>query len=608
LIEELLRLYNSELQYVRKQGDEFSRSHPEVAAHLRVGSEGKDDPYVGRLIQAFALLTARVRLKIEDEFPEIVNSLLDVILPHYLRSIPSISVAEFVLDLSQQEAYGGHRIEARSLLESEPIEGEPCQFRTCYPVTCWPFKISGISLRGLPFETLGFSLPKDPLGVLKLRMETFGKDKLFSSYLAKSLRFFIKLPAPFSYQLYELINSSCIKVGIAGGKGKHDNAILLDRNRIRPVGFSADEGLVDYPPQSFLGYRLLSEYFAFPEKFLFIDLDLGDSLAKMNSSDVCLHFYLDRRWQDLESQINERSLVLNCSPIINLFSKRTEPIRFDHQRSSYHVIPDSRRPRAHEIYSIEQVTGTSASGEIQFKPFYSCEHSVHNQSAYWNASRRMYKTSNSLDEGIEFDISFVNLDFAEPDFEELHIEIDTLCSNRNLPSRMKFDEEHPKLHLETGATVKKVKCLIKPTDPFRTPLGKELRWRCVSHLSLNHLSLVDDNQGATALRELLKLYDFRNDSATAGCIAGLSSIRSRAIMGRVPGDRSGALCRGTLIELSFDETKYTSGNLFLFASVLESFFALYSNINSFTQTVAKSDRRQGEIYRWPARAGLQPIV
>lgn len=611
--DELLRYYNAELQYLRRQGDQFAKTHPDLAAHLQLNSEANADPYVGRLVQAFAYLNARTRLKLDDEFPEIAASLLELVLPHYQRPIPSTSVVQLQLDASQAEQFNGYQVASRATLESEAIEGEPCQFRTCYPVTCWPFRVSEVSLRGVPFEAPSFSsLSQPPLGLLKLRLDTYNADTPFSAFLTQSLRFFLNLEPPFSYQVYELLFDSVVGLGIARS-AKDSAARFLPVESLQPVGFAIHEGLFDYPPQSFPGYRLISEYFVCREKFLFFDVHLGDSLRSVQGSSVELYFFLNRRWKDIEPQVQKDSLMLGCTPIINLFPKRAEPIRLTHFNSSYRIVPDSRRPKAHEIYSIESVKGVSSTGQvIDIAPFYSFRHAnAEKNRAFWHAARLEWMSDDELERGTEMDIAFVDMNFEPLAAGRWTIDIETICSNRNLPFRMPFGGGQPRLQLESAGALAPIRCLKKLSIPNRPSLGQSLRWRVVSHLTLNHLSLIDNHgqlEGAAALRELLTLYDFGTDATASNSIAGIKHISSRPIVGRIPGDTSGALCRGVQVAMDFDEDKYTSGNLFLFASVLERFLALYSNINSFTQAVATSNRRQGIMHQWPARAGMQNIL
>jgi type VI secretion system protein ImpG len=323
-----------------------------------------------------------------------------------------------------------------------------------------------------------------------------------------------------------------------------------------------------------------------------------------------LYFYLNKRWQDLEPHFQGDALQLGCTPSVNLFPKRAEPIRLTHFDTSYTVVPDARRPLAHEVYSIESVTGLSSNGDaLEFQPFYSFRHGTPKSNRrFWHASRRELESENELARGTELDLAFVDLDFNPLLPGNWTIDIETLCTNRNLPSRMPFGGGQPRLQLEGGGAIEKVNCLTKPTNPLRPPLGQGLRWRIVSHLALNHLSLADNQQGAAALRELLTLYDFRGDEITTNSVAGVQNVSSTPIMGRVPGDFSGAMCRGLQFKIEFDESKFSGGNLFLFASVLDRFLSLYCNINSFTQTIAVSNRRQGVVHRWPSRAGLQSIL
>ena len=231
--------------------------------------------------------------------------------------------------------------------------------------------------------------------------------------------------------------------------------------------------------------------------------------------------------------------------------------------------------------------------------------------AFWHCRRRELLSDDALARGTELDIAFVDADFDPLSAEQWTIDINTLCSNRNLPSRMPFGGGRPRLQLDGSGVIGTVNCLKKPSNPHRPALGQGVRWRAVSHLSLNYLSLTNSSGelgGASALKELLLLHDHGVDPTAGNSIAGINRISTSPIVGRVPGDRSGAICRGTLVAVDFDEDKYSSGNLFLFASVLERFFSLYSNINSFTQMVASSNRRQGVMHRWPARAGLQEVL
>src|SRR5918997_6596174 len=174
--DELLPYYERELTYIRQLAAKFAEDHPKIAERLRIDSQHADDPHVERLIQAFAYLTARVRRKIDDEFPEIVGSMPDVLYPHYQAPIPSMAVVRFEGDAEQVQATTGHAIPPRTELETEPIRGEPCRFRTCYPVTLWPLEVRSAALMQAPFRAPHVRLPRDPASILRLVIATGSKE------------------------------------------------------------------------------------------------------------------------------------------------------------------------------------------------------------------------------------------------------------------------------------------------------------------------------------------------------------------------------------------------------------------------------------------------
>ncbi|MEX0794157.1 MAG: type VI secretion system baseplate subunit TssF [Pirellulaceae bacterium] len=608
--DELLEYYKRERSYMLDMGKAFARANPKIAGRLGLGGDDIKDPHVGRIVEAFAYLNARTRFKLEDDFPEIAASMLDVLYPHFLRPVPSMTVTQFQLEKSQIDLVGGFEIKRHTTLETESIDGEPCRFRTAYPVTAWPFQISDLSLSSHPFQAPQTPYNADATSMLRIQLDTFLETSNFNQMQAKRLRFFIQEQAPYKYDLYELLLTSTIGVALATGP-KRTDYVKLPKNCIRPVGFTRDEGMWEYPSRSFLGYRLLAEFFTFPDKFLFFDLELGDALSKIDGPHAEIYIFLDRDSSDLERRLDKENLLLGCTPVINLYRQEAEPIRLTHERTEYHVIPDSRRPLAHEIYSIDDVTAVSRDNlEMPYHPFYSFKHGSGNREArtYWHASRRIPPSGpENNDHGTEMFLTPVDLDFDPSIDEELSLHCGLTCLNRDLPSRLPFGGDQPKMFLHGIAPISKIRCLIPPTVTRRAELGQGIRWRLISHLSLNHLSLADETDGAHALREILGLYDYLQSGVTKSFIDGIVSVKGEPCTARVKTSHGTIICRGTRIHLEFDKTNYSGGGLFLLASILEHFFALYCTINSFTQTVVHI-KGEGEFYRWPPRAGEQVLL
>jgi type VI secretion system protein ImpG len=611
MIDELLPHYNRELSFLRRLGGEFAKANLKIAGRLRLDADSSEDPHVERLIQACAYLNARTRLKLEDDFPELTDALLGVLYPHYQLPIPSFAIVELELDPSQAGLTEGHTVPARSAIESESIDGEPCRFRTCYSVTLWPINVIDARLAQPPFAAPAMPFSSRTGSVLKLVLSARDPAAHFGALSLQSLRFFLKGQNQHVFPLYQLLFNHVLGVVIAGASDDPDR-LNLDPSCIRPVGFERDEGLLPYPPRSFVGYRLLTEYFAFPEKYLFFDLGGWQSGQLHKLSDrMEIYIYLNRIAADLEPNITADAFRLGCTPAVNLYAQPAEPIAVTQTEWEYRVVPDARRPLAHEVYTVDRVAGLSPDGTaVDYEPFYSIRHGIEVANRFWHATRRpaLY-TDENPDGGTELYLSLIDLEFRPSAPADGTLMVETTCLNRDLPHRLPFGGEQPYLFLsEPDALVKRVRCLTPPTPTLRPALKQGALWRIVSHLTLNHLSLEGGEEGAHALREILRLYDFTDSDETRTMIAGILSVESRRIVGRAAHEQGDAVCRGVEVTLHFDEKRFTGSGLFLFASVLERFLALYCTMNSFTKLTAIVEGRKGELRQWPPRMGEKILL
>src|SRR5262245_45358615 len=308
--DELLPYYHRELAYIRKMGGKFADANPKIAARLRIAADTCEDPHVERMIEAFAYLTARIRHKLEDDFPEISDAMLGVLYPHYLAPIPSMAIVQFVLDRSQGELTNGYTVERGVSIETEPIEGEPCRFRTCYPITLWPIELVSAILSGRPFTAPVTPYSSQATAVLRLELACMSKDLTFAQLTLDSLRFFLKGQDQHVYDLYEFIHNNTLEVAIASSP-RDAQPVLLDRRKVLQVGFERDEGMLPYTARSFLGYRLLSEFFAFPKKFLFFDLaGLGGRALSRFGNKIEVYFYLNRTSSDVAQNVDTETFRL----------------------------------------------------------------------------------------------------------------------------------------------------------------------------------------------------------------------------------------------------------------------------------------------------------
>jgi len=590
----LLDAYARELAYLRERGAEFASSYPKIAA--RLGLEGRHcaDPHVERLLESFAFLTARIQHRLDSDLPELTTAMLGVLYPPLLSPVPSMAIACFDVNPRESKLTSGLLVEQHTPLFAEARGGPTCRFRTCYPVTLWPLTIEAAGF-GAP-ETL--ELPPGSSGVmaaLRVRLKS-GGPPLRSLGLTR-LRFFLSGGGLSGYRLYELLFGHTLRVLVADEKGR-----AVAEGRLRPVGFAPDEEALPYPTHAQPAHRLLQEYFAFPEKFLFCDVELG-GLPEGTAFELLI--LLDQR-PPASLVVRSDTFRLGCTPIANLFPRTTEPIRVDHRFPEYRLVPDARRDRTTEIHSIQRVTAT-APGEaeqIDYAPFFSFTHHLEDAAprCFWHARR--VPTDREDIPGTDVFLSFVDLDFKPSRPPSRAVYASALCTNRDLAEEISAGVA---LHPERGAAVGRITCLTKPTPQRDPPLGGQALWKLVSNLSLNHLSL-SGPRGLDALREILRVYLPAPIPEAERQIQGLTEIASRTVTRRVGGDAWRGFCRGTEVTLTLDEEQFVGSSPLLFAEVLARFLSLYAHINTFTELVLKSTAREEEWKRWPPMAGAKPLL
>lgn len=606
--DDFLAHYNRELSHIRRAAAEFAAEHPRIAGRLRMSADAIEDPNVGRLIESFAFLTARVRQKLDDDFPELVDALIGVLYPHYQRPIPSMTIVQMA---PAPELAGPHLVPAGAVLDSEPVDGEACRFRTVYPVELHPLALRAALLSSRPFPAPAVAVAGSAVACLRLSLTSAQPDVPFHRVAPRSLRLHLRGQPSLVYALYELLLNDAVAVAFADGPA--DPApVVLDASALRSVGFEMDEGLLDYPVSAHLGFRLLTEFFVFPEKFLFVDLALPNpDLLPRAGAGLDVFIYMKRSVPQIERAVTAEAFALGCTPAVNLFPQAAEPIRVDHRRSEYRVIPDSRRSAALEVYSVERVALSGADSRREVLPFYGLHHGASasdgdgNAGAWWLANRR---TAPAGIAGSEVYLSLVDDAFDPLAVPDDVLSVDTLCMNRDLPERLPFGGGHPFMALlKPSPMVAGLRCLMAPTAALRSFFGSAGRWRLISHLTLNHLSLVQA-EGARAIREILTLYDVADSAETRTLIDSIVSVSAKLGSARVRGQSQIAFCRGVDVELTLDESHFSGSNVFLMASVLERFFGLYASVNSFSRLTVKVKGRSGVLRTWPARAGERVLL
>lgn len=600
---DLLPHYERELSVLRRHGREFGERFPKIASRLLMSGEVCEDPHVERLLQSFALLSARIHKKLDDDFPELTETLLGVLYPHYLRPFPSCSIARFDAGGGEAQLTTAALVPRGTMMSTRTVKGVACRFRTVYDVRIAPLRIAAVGFEEPPVVGRGYRLPAAASAAVSITIESMSQQVSLPALKLDRLRLFLDGEPSVVSQLREALLARLVTILVEDEVGHTWREAPL--SVLRPVGFDIDEGLLDYDARSLLAYRLLTEFFAYPEKFNFIDLDLAAlcKLVPAGSRRLRIKLLLSAsRNRDQDAHLLERigvqNFALGCTPVINLFNRQADPIRVTHTKAYYPMVVDSRRAFAYELYAIRSVNKVEKTpqGEsvIEYRPFYALRHAetLGQRGRFWHLRRDDYVAS--VSPGYEWEICVVDHDF-DPEADKTEtLSIEVSATNRDLPSQLPYGMPGGDLTIEGGSVARSIRFLRKPTATYRFERAGDALWRLISLLSLNHLSLTES--GLESLKETLVLYNIARSPLSQRIIDGMISIGHRPATARMAGNPFPTFVKGIEIDLTVDEQAYVGIGLSLFIELLDHFFALYVHANSFSQLVVRS-AKTGEVLK-----------
>jgi type VI secretion system protein ImpG len=646
----LLDYYETELKHIREIASEFAAENPRIAERLGLNSIECADPYVERLLEGFAYLSARVQLKVDAQFPRFTQHLLNIVYPHFLAPTPSMVMVSFKPKDNEGVINGFLIPKQTSLLANVHAQMQSrCEYRTAHDVMLWSIGIKEVEYLSNHASVEKFTkldaltefqhLKSSVKSAIRLRLECKGSANFNSEAFRKNLNrlpLYLKGNDELPMQLYEALLSNVL--GMVIQPVIPLNAIFsqlawqhsIIENAVLPLDFGPENALLPYTPQSFQGYRWLQEYFAFPERYRFVELnELAQAWHKAGEQDteVDIVIFLDET-SNIFEHLKKELFELFCTPTINLFPKSAR-VPFNLYTSEYHIVPDRHRTDDFEVYQIRAVKGLGRDEKAHkqtFLPFY---HANGNQvyddnnadkhlkaQAYYSiirvphviASKRQNQKTRYI--GTEVYLSLVDGNEAPFQSDLYQLGVDMLCTNRHLPLQLRFLEGKI-FDIQSNAPVT-VDCVSPFTPPSPSRAYKDIAWKLINHLSLNYLSLLnsDAQQGAATLRELLSLYA-TNQNLTLEQIQGILEIHSEPIVRRMRVNPSDPIVfgRGLKITVTVDELKFKGHGVFLLGMVLDAFFAQYVSLNSFIETVLKiKNGSQERIKTWPLRLGQKQLI
>ncbi|WP_413111692.1 type VI secretion system baseplate subunit TssF [Thaumasiovibrio sp. DFM-14] len=575
------KYFQDELSYLHESGEEFAKHHPQLSHFL---SESSRDPDVERLLEGFAFLTGRLRQTIDNDLPQVTETLMNLLWPHYLRSVPSMCIVEMTPNTGSITEKT--TVESGCQVQSALVEDTHCVFETCYDVDLHPLTLNSVAQHN--------SRNSATLELL------FGCDKNveLSAINLETLRLFINGERHITRQIYFWLFRYLEAIEVTVG----DTVKTLDITAIQPVGLKSNDGLLPYSANCFSGYRLLQEYFSLPEKFLFFDIhNLGWIREYPQNKTFKITFKFSRPFP-AEVKVKDKHFKLHCSPAVNLFEMDGDPIRFDKKRTEYRVRPQSSNQEHFEVYSVDEVTSwdTQSRSKSSYIPFETFEHhAINDKNKYYKTRVEESICGRRLENYISF---YSHKNEASLSSESVLLKL--TCSNGTLAERLAIYDINIATHRSTS--VAELTNITKPTPSVSPRVDNRLHWQLISNMSLNYTSLIN----VSVLRSLLSAYDFQSQvdqqalRSSQQRLAGIEDISMK------PVDKifRGYPVRALHVLLTMNSSYFPSeGEMFLFATVLSEFFRLYSSINSSVEFEVR-DKATGESYRWDNKQGIQAVL
>jgi type VI secretion system protein ImpG len=605
-MDELLRYVEEELGVFGQYAREFRSRFPKPAGELHINGETYEDPSVARLIQSVALLSARIHKRLDDDHPKFTESLLESLYPHYLRPLPAYSVAR----IAQPGRDGGEfaSIPRGTPLRSSPVGGIACQFRTVYPVLTGPLQVSHARF-SVPIDApRSVRLPRGVTAGITIGLELKGSLAALCERGFGTVRLFVDGEPSLRAALVDALFMRARGAWVAQGDGQGSAWLPLDAIPLRLAGFDDDEALLPSPARSHPAFRLLTEYFSYPEKFNFIDIDLREATRRLPAG--CgrfdLHFGLAGMAGDCDAArmlapLTARHLLTGCTPVVNLFRKAGDPIQLTHTQAEYRLAADGAHAAAFEIHSIDRVCVVrEARGQAsvtEFGPLYAVRHAGTGAPGHFWVARRD-ETLARISPGHELRLALVDPDFTPGEAASATISTELTCSNRDLPLQLQpatggRDRQDGDLLAECAGGPVPFGLLRKPTPSWRFAGGDGAHWRLIAHLALCHAGLTTAE--LPDLQKMLALYDLPRSPTARRQIAGIVKLEHGSVRAWLRTLPVSSLMPGVGIRMTLDEEAFAGSSLYVFAQVMDRYFALNSQLNCFTRLEIVSSQTGEEI-------------
>jgi type VI secretion system protein ImpG len=589
--------FQQELQFLRNSVEDFGRAYPAAASELKLSAGRSSDPHVEQLLQSFAFLSGKLRSDMELQRGEIPNQMLHSLYPNLIRSQPCMTILQANVDSDGANFVSGSMLAKNSLFSAKPkLAGEEkkydCMMQCCYDTPLWPLKVDSIKVMPKNYHSI-IDQHAETQAVLSVKVSGYGMDSIYE-YPLKRIRFYLSasMQRHFIYRmLKDKLSGIAIKV--------NGDVRMLEHAKLKWLGFESEHNVLPDDDGSQRAYRMLQEYFTFPDKFYFFELEGFENTGCLKEFELL--FMINEASSKIS--VTNTSLMLNCFPAINLYPKTFKPLQLQQTSHEYPLVVDDNPYLSAEVHSITQMSSIAYDGRVKIVEPWLGLHADSGSEQYYIS--RLQPQAKPESSGCDMIISLYDAKFSVRDPVDQTLVVKGICNNRRLPESFRIGNTLKPVGMSpmSDATV-----VEQPTRFKGANLNTGNNVRLLSQLTLNQLSLGAGKDGLTLLKQILTLYADPDSLSQLNQINALHEWKAESKVKRMGKAAWRGHYQGTLLTITVDEYQTDNSNPLLLAEVLSHFFGLFTTLNHFVQLQLVSRQREGVWKKWPPRIGEQVLL
>lgn len=606
--EQLTDYFKAELADLRNDAIEFAKKHQDIASELAISDYNGEsrDPHVEMLLQSFAWMTGRLRQNLEAETQQLPAMMLQQLYPQLVSPMPSMSIMECDVNGADADFVDGYPFQGERLFEPTqladntglPQELSLCRFSSCHQQTLWPVKVKQVKRAPLNKNKDALTYFPKTQSILGVDICAMPEGKAFDQPVTQPLRFYINLAPTEKYRFYDFLAKHFIGLVVYD---EHQNRVKkLDKSVLSFAGFGDNERCLPATKQQDFALTLLLDFMNFPEKFMFFDLSGLEQINIGTGLSIKMLFS-----QPFPSGLNFQghSLKLNCIPVVNLFTKTTEPVPLTLKDYRYKLYPSREHYNAFEIYRINQVFSMNRRGESrQLMPFFSLSHPASKASDYrWKY--QIEPSQNKRFTGTETFISLFNKEFDRDTPQGETIYAQTLCCNRAMSERFPVGQAFKVIG---SSPISNARLVIRPTRYRGVKSNHQHMWKVLSHLSAYYVSLTDNHLAQRTLTAILDLYADADNPMNQQYIDSIESFEAHQDVYPVQKHGWRGYYHGVNFKLTLKPKDYDAISPMLFGNVLTQFLALFNHVNAFVRMELSIGNQK--VHEWKPICGHKKLA